>query len=102
MVAQFKEHFEDKTGIKIDFRTHQFLENRYGNTSTFHYGFAEMVVDEWYEWLNQFVEDNERRLHDLGGFEYNTQMSCDKLRTNTLKEMLYSDCSIVVARQAKA
>ena len=40
MVAQFKKYFEDKTGIKIDFRKHQFLRNRYGNTPTFYHGFA--------------------------------------------------------------
>lgn len=101
LVAQFKQHFEDKTGQKIDFRKHQFLQNSYGNTPTFHYEFAVLVIDEWYTWLNQFIKDNQGRLHDLGGIEYNTQMSCDNLRTDTLKGLLYSDCSDVVARQIK-
>lgn len=101
LVAQFKKYFEDKTGKKIDFRKHQFLRNSYGNTPTFYHEFAVVVVDEWYAWINQFIKDNQGRLHELDGIEYNSQMSCDKLRTDTLKRLLYSDCSDVVARQIK-
>lgn len=101
MVAQFRQHFEDKTGQKIDFRKHQFLRNSYGNTPIFYHEFAVVVIEEWYAWLNQFIKDNQGRLHELDGIEYNTQMSCDKLRIGTLKRLLYSDCSDVVARQIK-
>ena len=48
-------------------------------------------------------KDNERSLHELDGIEYNSQMSCDKLRTNTLKEVVVLQIAqIVVARQIKA
>lgn len=98
LIADFKEYLEENTGYRLDFRSHGYLENSYGLTPTFNYKFAEMVVENLYDWANQFVEDNIESFGDFGGFCYNLMMSCEQLRSRSLKSYISEICDTLHTR----
>ncbi|MED6317201.1 MAG: hypothetical protein VYA60_08145 [Pseudomonadota bacterium] len=96
LLGLFRDHFEDETGTKIDFRKHQYLENSYGLTPTFSYSFAETIVDSLYRWANTFIAEHQERFV-VSGFEHNTMMSCDKLRSQSLKSLIEDVCDSIAS-----
>lgn len=91
LMILFRDYFEDETGIKLDFRSHQYLENSYGLTPTFSYSMAEKAVNNLYNWANDFVAEHQDSLR-ISGIRHNTMMSCDKLRSQTLKSLIEDVC----------
>lgn len=96
LILLFRAHFEDETGIKLDFRSHQYLENSYGLTPTFSYSLAVTVVSSLYRWANAFVAEHQEHLN-FSGFRHNTMMSCDKLRSQSLKSLIEDVCDNIEA-----
>ncbi len=92
LINTFKNHFESKTGTKIDFRKHQFLENQYGASPCFDYNFAKMVVLELYQWAQCFIEENNENFPHFDGWEYNLSMSIEQLRTTKVKSLIETVC----------
>lgn len=92
LIADFKEYLEDNTGYRLDFRSHGYLENNYGLSPTFDYAFAELVIENLYDWANKFVYEHKDVFGDFGGFGYNLKMSCDQLRNTSLKSYVSDIC----------
>jgi hypothetical protein len=92
LVKQFKTQFESETGIKIDFRKHAFLNNQYGATPCFNYDFAQDVVTSLYNWAHSFIEENEVNYPHFSGWQYNTSMECEKLRSTKLQALIEGVC----------
>lgn len=74
-----------KIGLGLDFRTHAYLENNYGCTPVFTYGFAENCVKKVKSFLKDFVEENKFDFPEFEFSEYNLGMEIERLRTETLK-----------------
>lgn len=72
-MKQFKEAFFLKFGCELDFRAGNYLDNNYGLTPAFDYGFAEWVIDFLFTYCN------------LSAKYQNTGMMIEKLRTTSLK-----------------
>ncbi len=92
LVKEFKKDLLLEKDIKIDFRSDVFLENQHGLSPCFNYSFAETVVTYLYDWAHQYIEDHEENYPSFSGWEYNTAMECDKLRTSKLKTLIQSVC----------
>jgi hypothetical protein len=84
ILKELLKNFKKETGIKIDFRKDQFLENQYGATPTFNYDFAEKIVFFTYCYLEEYAEKT-INYSGFPGWEYNLQMSVEALRTTRLK-----------------
>lgn len=89
-VQQFKEYFKSETGITLDFRKHVFLDNQFGATPCVNYDFAEQLITNLYAWGHQCIEDSPELFPTFGGWKYNLQMSCEKLRTEKIKHHIES------------
>lgn len=96
LVLLFRYSFEDETGIQLDFRKHQYLENSYGLTPVFNYSFATTVVDGLYRWANAFIDEHQENLV-ITGIDYNTSMSCEALRASKLKTEIEKVCSLITS-----
>lgn len=88
LFTEFKNDFEIQYGITLDFRTHVFLHNNHGLSPIFDYHLAEKVVRFAYDWAENIIEENPFNDPTFDGWQYNLQMSCDELRTTTLKDFL--------------
>lgn len=85
-VQQFKEYFQAETGVALDFRKHVYLENQYGLSPCVKYDFAETFIKCLYAWGHQCIESNPALFPNFGGWQYNLNMSCEKLRTETISD----------------
>mgnify|MGYP006088754955 CR=1 FL=1 len=78
--AAFKSFVLAKKNLKLDFRTHVYLENQYGGYPSYSYSDAEAVIDCMFEFFDKYHVDYSNR--------YNRSMIIDSLRTGTLSHFL--------------
>lgn len=88
LMNKIKAVMSAKIGDKIDFRKHCFLENQYGGTPCFSYDFAETAVRTAYQVLENILKEDPEQFENYAGWEYNTDMEIEKLRTVTLKNFI--------------
>lgn len=88
LMKDFKKDFYYEHKVELDFRTHAYLKNNYGLAPVFDYELAKKVVIFAYDWAHQYIADNKLNYLDFGGWKYNLSMSCDNLRTFSLKGFL--------------
>ncbi|MGY8897749.1 MAG: hypothetical protein ACKVI8_06925 [Paraglaciecola sp.] len=82
LLSTFKSFVEEETNLKLDFRTHVFLDNQYGAYPQYSYSDAETVIDCMFEFFDKYNVDYAGR--------YNRSMSIETLRTQKLNEFLIS------------
>jgi len=90
LIKSFRARFLENTGEVLDFRKHVYLENQYGCSPVFSYNMAETIVDEIYTFAQEIVDNNEALFPSFGGWEYNKQMECEKLRTSPASQLVNS------------
>lgn len=81
LMNNFKDFFESKTGVAIDFRRDVFLENQYNFGPTFNYDFAETLVEISYDFFQNEIDENKESYPDFGGWDYCLSMEIERLRT---------------------
>lgn len=92
LVKKFRTDLEIETGIKLDFRTHQFINNQHGATPCFDYSEAKEVIAHLYKWGEEFIETNREYYPHFGGWVYNLDMAVEQLRTTRLKVVVEDIC----------
>ena len=88
LMKRFRAQFLENTGEVLDFRKHVYLENQYGCSPVFGYEMAETIIDEIYTFAQGLVDDNAELFPSFSGWEYNTQMECEKLRSSTVSDLV--------------
>ena len=80
--AAFKAFVLEKTEgkVKLDYRTHVFLENQYGGNPQYSSSCAGAVIDCMFEFFDKYHVDYSDR--------YNRSMTIESLRTQTLNHFL--------------
>lgn len=87
---------EFKVTNNLDFRSHVFLDNQYGNSPCFNYDFAETVVSKLFAFAHNFIRNNEEYYPHFSGWDWNLQMECENLRISKLKDRVESVCEDLV------
>jgi len=80
LLTEFKSFVYDETKLEIDFRTHVFLENQYGNYPQFRYSDAETIIDCVYAFLDKHFIDYDCR--------FNRSMDIESLRIQCAKDFI--------------
>jgi len=88
LLKAFRASYYESTGIQLDFRKHSYLDNQHGLTPCFDYNFAVDVITSLYDWAHTYIADNACNYPHFEGWKYNLDMTCDGLRTGTLKSLL--------------
>jgi hypothetical protein len=89
LIAAFKSFVLEEKNLKLDFRTHVYLENHYGGYPSYGYSDAEAVIDCMFEFFDKYHVDYSGR--------YNHSSIIDSLRTGTLSHFL----SVTLAQEIK-
>ena len=80
LLIAFKEFFEIKEGVKIDFRKQIYLANPYGNYPTYSWEEANSIINAHYCFLDKHSVNYSGRL--------NKEMDFESLKTQKLKGFL--------------
>ena len=79
-ITKFKTFTAERYGLRLDFRSHVFLDNQYGAYPQYSFSVAETIVDSLFAFWDE-------RGVDWSG-RYNIAMRLNKLRVNPLKQQV--------------
>ena len=89
LIKQFRADF-GATHRPLDFRRDVFVDNQYGAYPAISYNRGKEIVGALYDWAEEFLDENSDYYPNFGGWEYNTMMTVDSLRSSTVKSLIES------------
>jgi len=88
MMPDFKRKFESSTGVKLDYRTMAYLQNKDCNYPIYSKELATEVVLCLEQYLNNYIEANRSQYPDFDGFVFKPGAEIKKLKQMTLKSYI--------------
>ena len=79
-IAKFKKFTAERYGLRLDFRSHVYLDNQHGAYPQYGYSVADTILESLFAFLDE-------RGVDWSG-RYNKAMMINKLRVTPLKQQL--------------
>jgi len=87
LLAEFKAVFAE-TNTALDFRIDVFAPNHYGLSPVIPYERVKDIVVSLYAWAHTHINDNKKLYPDFEGWEFNTEMEVDKLRSSRISMLV--------------